>query len=95
MNITSQKNRRMSQTVYQESFNSNYSPVKALTCRVHHIMKHGGHTELLIYMFYNKNALTPVNTKNMIDMIHKTIIRLKLHKQGIRPDLVGVYSLRA
>ena len=85
----------MGQTVHQKSFDSTYSPLKALACQVHHVMKYGWHAKSLICIFYNNNALTPVNATNMIDMIRKYIIRLKLHKKGIYLDLFGVQSLQA
>ena len=84
----------MGQIVHQESFDSTYIPVEALARQVHRIMKYGGHAEPLICIFYNNNALTPVNATNMIDIIRKYIIRLKLHKKGIYLDLFGVHSVR-
>jgi hypothetical protein len=95
LKISNQKNGKMGQTIHQETFTEDHSPVKALARRVHHILTHGGDNTTLLCMYEKDNSLIAVTPTDMINSIRNSIKTLDLDKAGIDPDIVGVHSLRA
>jgi len=94
LNISNQKNGQIEQTIHHESCDSPHSPVKALARRVYHILNNGGTTDFLICEYMENEPLHTVTPTNMIQLIRKVAMALKLHKAGIDIDLIGNHSLR-
>jgi hypothetical protein len=96
LKITNQKNGRMGQTIHHESFDTKYSPVKALARRVHHVLSNGGNNDNLICDVATKpNEWIQITPINMLQAIRGAGQALNLKNSGIDPDLIGVHSLRA
>ena len=95
LKITNQKNGRMGETIHHHSTNTEDCPVKALACRVHHILSNGGEKDRLLCDYCDKGVWHSVTSADMRKTLRDAVKELKLHHQGIDPDLVGVHSLRA
>ena len=91
----SNKNGRIGQTIQQESLHKNHCPVKALTCRISHILANGGTSNTLLCMYKDNTTESTVMPMDMIQSIRASMKCLKLHKAGIDPNIVGVHSLHA
>ena len=95
--ITDQKNGRMGETITHETVQDEiHSPITAVARRVHHILSNGGTEQNLLSDYLNKAGVW--NTITASQMRHGVCSRvkiLKLDKNGIDPDLVGVHSLQA
>ena len=76
----------MGQTIHQEDLEGEHSRVKALTCRIHHILENGGNDEILICMYSHDHALKAVTPMDMIQSIRRSVKTLKLDEVGIDPD---------
>ena len=97
LKITNQKNGRMGQTIHQFAINTKYCPVKALARRIHHMLSNKGNCTNNICDVYDKEdkKWIQITSLQMINAIRTAVKSLKLHEQGIDPDLIGVHSLRA
>jgi hypothetical protein len=96
LKISQQKNGRMGQTIHQEATNIDGScPVQALAYRVHHILSNGGNGEMLLCAYKTKDMWHTVTSQDIIKLVRTAAKQLKLHEQGIDPDLIGSHSLRA
>ena len=85
----------MGETIHQHKIHLVFFPVKALARRVHHILSHDGTTANLLCDVWDESNdnWTYITPSDMISGIRKSIKKLKLEKQGIVPNLVGVHSL--
>jgi hypothetical protein len=97
LKISNQKNGRMGETITHEcASHPLHCPVKATARRVHHILQNGGTEGSLISDFCTEDGewrnITP---SHMRAGLRACVLTLKLHEQGIDPDLIGVHSLRA
>ena len=73
-----------------------HGPVHAAARRVHHILSNGGTEDNLISDFLNEEGIwDTVTPTHMRTSIRTSAKSLKLHENGIDPDLIGVHSLRA
>ena len=97
LKITNQKNGRMGETITHETVrDASHGPVTAVARRVHHILSNGGTEENLLSDYINEAGVWNTITATQMRQGIRTSVRiLKLDKNGIDPDLVGVHSLRA
>ncbi len=101
MKITNQKNGRRGQTITHETIaDLTWSPVKALARRVHHIVSNGGFADgeepaLLCTVYMPDGSIEYIQPQDMMHALRTAVVNLKLHQNGIDPDLIGVHSLRA
>ena len=94
LKISNQKNGRMGQTIHHESTGDN-GAVAALARRTHHILAHGGSEDMLICAVSVNGAWSSVTSSNIRKTLRQGASQMKLHLQGIDPDLIGCHSLRA
>ena len=94
MKISNQKNGRTGQTIHHESTGPT-GAVAALARRVHHILSHGGTEANLICAVCIDQNWTSVESSHIVALVRLAAKSLKLHVQGIDPDLIGAHSLRA
>ena len=95
LKITNQKNGRMGDTIHQQAITSANCPIKALAYRVHHILSHGGSKDTLLCDYFQNTTWHSITSQHIINMVRGAASKLKLHEQGIDPDLIGAHSLRA
>ena len=95
MKISNQKNGRMGQTISHNSNGSQICPVRALAYLTHHILHHGGSDADLVSSYYSRGSWHTVTSQDIINRVRNAVKELKLHVNGIDPDLVGAHSLRA
>jgi hypothetical protein len=97
LKITYQKNGRMGETITHETVkDAVHGPVTALARRVHHILSNGGTEDSLLSDYINEAGVwNTVTSTQMRQGVRTSVKTLKLDKNGIDPDLVGVHSLRA
>ena len=94
MKISNQKNGQTGQTIHHESTGPT-GAVAALARRVHHILSNGGIEANLICAVCIEKKWTSVESSHIVALVRLTAKSLKLHVQGIDPDLIGAHSLRA
>ena len=95
LKITNQKNGRMGQTLHQESTGSE-GAVAALARRVHHILSNAGSDQrLLCDVFTPPNVWYAISQQDMVQCVRTATKSLRMHENGIDPDLIGAHSLRA
>ena len=70
-------------------------PVQALDHVVHIILQYGGTIETLICAYKQNDTWEHVQSADMIVVVCTATKQLKLHHQGIDPDLVGSHSRQA
>ena len=72
-------------------------PCKVLACRIHHILNNGGSIEWYIFKYRvtSKYHFATVTPTDLITAIWFSVSALKFHHTSIKPDWVGVHSLRA
>ena len=85
----------MGRTIHQEVVGSDMFPVKSLDHVVHTTLQDGGTTETLLCAYKRSNVWEHVQSDDMISVVRTAIKKLKLHHQGIDPDLVISHLLRA
>jgi hypothetical protein len=95
LKISNQKNGRMGDTIHQEAITSKHCCVKALACRVHHILSNKGTKDTLLCSYWDNEEWHTVQSCHIIHAVRTATKMLKLDEQGIDPDLVGAHSLRA
>jgi hypothetical protein len=95
LKITNQKNGRMGETVHQKSNGTETCPVKALAHLVHHILSNNGTEDRLLCDYKVDDSWHSLMSSDIIACVRNAAKLLKLHKQGIDPDLIGAHSLRA
>ena len=97
LKITNQKNGRMGETISHETVqDAIHGPVTAVARRVHHILSNGGTEEYLLSDYMNEAGVwNTITASQMRHGVRESVKTLKLDKNGIDPDLVGVHSLRA
>ena len=97
MKITNQKNGRMGDTIHHKTNGTTCCPIKALAYRIDHINQHSpDHTiDRLLCAFYDNDTWNTVASVDIVIGVRKAAKHLKLHEQGIDPDLIGAHSLRA
>ena len=87
--ITNQKSGRMGQTISHEG-------IKATARRIHHILSNGGDETTIISAYLAADGTwKTVSSAQMRSGVRNSVKQLKLHKNGINADLVGVRSLWA
>ena len=95
LKITNQKNGRMGQTLHQQSTGSS-GAVAALCRRVHHIVSNGGSdNQLICDVRLPTGTWYSISQHDMVQTVRTATKSLKLHENGIDPDLIGAHSLRA
>ena len=94
MKISNQKNGRTGQTIHHESTGPK-GAVAALARQVAHILNNGGTESTLICEVYANNCWASVESSNIVALVRLAAKSIKLHTQGIDPDLIGAHSLRA
>ena len=97
LRIINQKNGRMGTCIHHECSGLPSSPTKALARLVNNILTSGGSNDTLICDFWDtaQQEWKSIQAKDIITMTRNAVTTLKLHQQGIDPDLVGAHSLRA
>ena len=85
----------MGQTISHNSNGSQICPVRALAYLTHHILHHGGSDADLVSSYYSRGSWHTVTSQDIINRVRNAVKELKLHVNGIDPDLVGAHSLRA
>jgi hypothetical protein len=96
LKITNQKNGRMGDTIHQKATGLNSCPVRALALRIHHINTHNSTSEdRLLCDYFDNNKWHSVTANDIVSIVRSSAKLLKLHEQGIDPDLIGAHSLRA
>jgi hypothetical protein len=97
LKITNQKNGRMGQTVHHNATKQESCPVKALACRIHHILANNGTSNNIICDVWeiDTQCWYQVTNKDMTQGIRNAVHQINLHNKGIDADLVGPHSLRA
>ena len=97
LKITNQKNGRMGKTITHKTVqDSVHGPVTAVARRVHHILSNGGTEDNLLSDYINEACeWHTITASQMRHGVRTSVKILKLDKNGIDPDLVGVHSLRA
>ena len=85
----------MGDTIHQQAISSELCPIKALANRVHHILAHGGTKDTPLCEYFDGTSFQSIDSSIIIRQIRCAASKLKLHEQGIDPDLIGAHSLRA
>ena len=87
----------MGETITHETVQDEiHSPITAVARRVHHILSNGGTEQNLLSDYLNKAGVwNTITASQMRHGVRLSVKILKLDKNGIDPDLVGVHSLRA
>eukprot|EP00957_Ditylum_brightwellii_P155418 11830557-Ditylum_brightwellii.AAC.1 len=83
----------MGQTIHLTSTPEDHCPIKALACRIHHILHHGGLDKSPLCAYFHKHHFQHVTPEHLVTLLCTDIKSLNLHKAGIDPDLIGVHSL--
>ena len=95
LKISNQKNGRMGETITQHATGKDACPIKALAYLVHHILSNGGTSSTLLCSYKNTDTWSTITSKDIINCVRQTAIKLDLANHGIDPDLIGAHSLRA
>ena len=98
MRIGNQKNGRMGQTIHQDAIKEvDNGPTQAMARRISQIIADGGTADSLLcdYKLTTDGPWLSITASDIIEMVRDTVKILKLHLNGIDPDLVGAHSLRA
>ena len=86
----------MGDTIHQEATGLDNCPVRALAFRIHHLNTYDGNVEnRLLCEYFKDDEWHSVNSTDIIALVRSAAKLLKLHEQGIDPDLIGAHSLRA
>ena len=85
----------MGQTLHQQSTGSS-GAVAALCRRIHHIVSNGGSdNQLICDVRLPTGTWYSISQHDMVQTVRTATKSLKLHENGIDPDLIGAHSLRA
>ena len=97
LSISNQKNGRRVQAIHQEAIHLKHCPVRAVICRVKHILLHTTNQDTIIGTFFTPTYPqgTGVTVAKINKTIKNTVKMLNLNKQGLLPEHVGSHSLRA
>ncbi len=96
LKISNQKNGRMGDTIHQRAVpHIKENPVAAVATRVHHILSHGGNDSSLLCEYWDGQAFTSIESKDIIEIVREAATELNTSEQAIDPDLIGAHSLRA
>ena len=87
----------MGETITHETVQDEiHGPLTAVARCVHHILSNGGTAKYLLSNYINEAGVwNTITVSQMKHGIRTSVKILKLDKNGIYPDLVGIYSLRA
>ena len=85
----------MGETITHETVqDSVHGPVTAVARRAHHILSNGGTEDNLLSDYINEDKeWHTITASQMRHGVRTSVKILKLDKNGIDPDLVGVHSL--
>ena len=95
--MPNQKNGVKGQCIHQECTNTQFSPVKSLARRVHHIMSNGGNLSTPIYKYKHPLYITwrDVTADNINKTLKQAALETNLYTLGYTPNDVSSHSLRA
>lgn len=95
--MPNQKNGVKGQCIHQECTGSNYSPVKSLARRVHHVLAHGGSLEHSIYHYLHPLRTTwcSINSQHINQTLKDAGQAIGLYDLGYTAGDVSSHSLRA
>ena len=84
----------MGEVFHHESMGK-WGAVQALAHHTHHILANNGNEESLLSEVFADEAWTSIESSNIVSIVRALVHSLKLHQNGIDPDLVGSHLLHA
>ena len=82
--------------MHQKCTGTDNCPVGALAMRINHLNIHkGNEDDRLLCDYYHNDMWHSTQSNDIIKFVRTAAKLLKLHEQGIDPDLIGAHSLRA
>ena len=95
--LTNQKSGIQNDVIHHQalSHGKNICPVNAIAKRCRHVHRYGGNTELLLCDYWDILQWRQITFDNITLAVKVAVLILHLEDQGITPNDVGSYSLRA
>eukprot|EP00957_Ditylum_brightwellii_P203471 15334748-Ditylum_brightwellii.AAC.1 len=85
----------MGQIIHLTSIKTDHCLIKALACRINHILQHGGREDAPLCAYYHDHQFKHVTPEHLVILLRATVKSHKLHEASIDPDLIGAHSIRA